>query len=139
LKENVKGDDTLEGIVNPLSDIATRLESIEKRESELRQQTQDNEAIARMVKDTEKRMGIKIDRTSEEFQEILKYVANENPIYMAMTTKQAKGQVKVPTNLNPAVDIETPEENGYTAKELESFKIVAKKAGMSLKEYFRFK
>ena len=135
LKEQVKGDDVLESLVAPISEIDKRLEAVEKREEEIKQREAVERKVDLMVADAEKRLGVKFDRNSDEFKELANMTANDNPLYHAYLARNAQGKAQVPVNLKPATDSEAPEVDGYSAKEISAMKDIARKAGISWAAY----
>ena len=135
LKEQVKGDDVLEGLIDPISDIDKRLEAIEQREAEIKQRESVEKQVDLMVADAEKRLGIKFDRNSEEFKELATVTATDNPLYHAYLARNAQGKAQIPVNLKPGTESEAPEVDGYSAKEIGAMKDIARKAGISWADY----
>ena len=135
LKEKVQGDDVLEGLIDPISEIDKRLEAVEKREEEIKQREAVERKVDLMVADAEKRLGVKFDRNSDEFKELANMTANDNPLYHAYLARNAQGKAQVPVNLKPATDSEAPEVDGYSAKEISAMKDIARKAGISWAAY----
>lgn len=136
LRAKVQGDDVLEGMLDPISKIDQRLAEIEQREAQIRQREDDQRQIDLMVADAEKRLGVKIDKNSDEFKQMAKELVSDNPLYLKMLAKGTSP--KAPTNLRPSVDVDSPGEDEISPKEMAQIKNIAQKAGIPLKSYLKY-